>query len=229
LTSDLIGHEVALCAEAKPTVVSMVDVAASGGYQIAFRATRMLASPLSVVGSIGSISALFDMSGWYDHIGLSKDAVEAGPMAGLGRDDRPPTAEEWAAFQASHEAGFNDWLTQVAERRGFTMAEVQARAYGRVFTGEEAVANGLIDGLGNLQDAIAQAAELAGLDADQPVTVVHLPERQGVLEQVLGSEAGPSDPVATFLRWRLYQQLRTDWSITRQLLASDAVLEPVPR
>jgi len=229
LTSDLIGHEVALCAEAKPTVVSMVDVAASGGYQIAFRATRMLANPLSVVGSIGSISALFDMSGWYDRIGVSKDAVEAGPMAGLGRDDRAPTAEEWAAFQVNHEAGFEDWLEQVAERRGFTMAEARERAYGRVFTGEEAVANGLIDGLGNLQDAIAQAAELAGLEAGEPVTVVHLPERQGVVEQLLGSEAGPGDPVAAFLRWRVYEQLRTDWSVTRQLLASEAVLEPVPR
>jgi protease-4 len=229
LTSDLIGHEIALCAAAKPTVVSMVDVAASGGYQISFRATRLLADPLSVVGSIGSISAYFDMSGWYETIGLSKDTVEVGPMAGLGRDDRAPTEDEWAAFTASHYAGFNDWLQQVADRRGFTFAEMEERAYGRVFLGDQALAQGLIDGIGNLEDAVAQAAELAEVEPGTPLTVVHLPERQSTLDQLLGNEAGPSDPVALAVRWRLYNQLRAEWNLTRQLMATDAVLAPVPR
>ncbi|MEZ4386150.1 MAG: S49 family peptidase [Candidatus Krumholzibacteriia bacterium] len=229
LTSDLIGHEVALCADAKPTVVSMVDVAASGGYQISFRATRLLADPLSVVGSIGSISAFFDLSGWYRKIGLSKDGVEAGPMAGLGRDDRAPTAQEWAAFTASHYAGFNDWLQQVADKRGLTFAEMEERAYGRIFHGEEAVRLGLIDGIGNLDQAVRLAAELAEIAPETPLTVVHLPERQSTLDQLLGHESGPADPVALAVRWRLFNQLRSEWALTRQLAATDAVLEPVPR
>lgn len=229
LTSDLIGHEVALCAAAKPTVVSMVDVAASGGYQISFRATRMLADPLSVVGSIGSISAFFDMSGWYEKIGVSKDAVEVGPMAGLGRDDRPPTEDEWRAFESGHYAGFNDWLRQVAEQRGFSFSEAELRAYGRVFTGEEAVANRLIDGLGNLDDAVRLAAELAELDADAHLTVVHLPEPSSLLEDLLGGNGNADAPVTAALRWRLYRQVRAEVALTRQLLATDAVLNPVPR
>ena len=228
LTSDLIGHEVALCAAAKPTVVSMVSVAASGGYQIAFRADRLLANPLCTVGSIGSISAFFDMSGFHDRIGLSTDAVAAGPMAGLGRDDRAPTTAEWEAFASRHEEGFDAWLREVAAKRGFTLDEVKARAYGRVFTGEEAVANGLIDGLGNLDQAIAEAATLADLDPER-VTVVHLPEPAGPLDLIMGGDSGPDDPVTLALRWLTYRQLRAELETTERLLASPPVLAPVPR
>ncbi|MBD3221404.1 hypothetical protein GF314_09185 [bacterium] len=228
LTSDLIGHEVALCAAAKPTVVSMVDVAASGGYQIAFRATEMLAGRQSVVGSIGSIAGFLDMSGFHDRIGLSKDAVEAGPMASLGRDDRAPTPAEWEAFETAHEAGFMAWMREVADRRGFTMAEMEERAFGRVFTGEEAVANGLIDGLGDLETAVARAAELAEIPPDE-VRRVHLPEPAGLLASIMGTGKGPADPVAMALRWRLYRELKAEAALTRQMMTTDAVLAPVPR
>jgi len=229
LTSDLIGHEIDLCAQAKPTVVSMVDVAASGGYQISFRATRLMADPMSIVGSIGSISAFFDMSGFYEKIGVSKDSVEAGPMASLGRDDRAPTAAEWEAFQLSHYAGFNDWLQQVADRRGLTFAQMEERAYGRIFGGREALELNLIDGLGNLQDAVALAAELVeSEDTDQP-QVVHLPEPVGMLDDILGNGPGRGDPVTMALRWRLYTGLRQEARLTQQLLTTEAVLDPVPR
>lgn len=228
MTSDLIGHEIGLCAAAKPTVVSMVDVAASGGYQIAFRATRLLAGPLTVVGSIGSISGLFDMSGWYEKIGYGEDGVEAGPMAGLGRDDRPPTEAEWQAFVAGHETGFADWMRQVAEKRGLSLAEMEELAYGRVFTGEEAVANGLIDGLGHLDDALALAAELAEVPADE-ISVVHLPEPVGLLEEILGDAPGPADPVTLAVKWRLYRQFQAEIALTRRMATTEAVLAPAPR
>ena len=227
LASDLIGHEVALCAAAKPTVVSMVDVAASGGYQISFRATRMLANPLSIVGSIGSISAFFDMSGFYAKIGFDKDAVEVGPLAGLGRDDRAPTEAEWQAFEASHYAGFNAWLHEVAERRGMTFEQAELLAYGRVFTGEEAVANGLIDGIGNLDVAIREAAALAGVAPEAVLNVVHLPERQDLLNSLLGGDGDADAPVTAALRWAAYRQLRTEWNETWRLLAMEAALPRV--
>ncbi len=218
LTSDLIGHEVSLCAAAKPTVVSMVSVGASGGYQIAFRATRMLANPLAVVGSIGSISGLVDASELYRRLGVGRDGVGAGPMAGLGRDDRAPTEAEWEAFTANHEADFAAWLREVAERRGYTREEAEQVAYGRVFTGREAVANRLIDGLGNLQTAIREAASLAQIAPETPLRVVHLPEPQEPLQQLLGG--GPDDdaPVAAALRWALHRQLQREAQTTWQLL-----------
>jgi len=230
LTSDLIGHEVALCAAAKPTVVSMVSVGASGGYQIAFRATRMLANPLAVVGSIGSISGFFDASGLWKRLGVGKDAVQAGPMAGLGRDDRAPTAAEWEAFRTAHERDFAAWLREVAERRGYTWERAEQLAYGRVFTGAEAVDNGLIDGLGNLNDAIREAAALAGIAPETPLQVVHLPRPQQPLQQLLGGGDGDADePAATALRaaatWQLREQLRNELQTTWQLLEATAVTD----
>jgi len=218
LTSDLILHEVSLCAAAKPTVVSMVDVAASGGYIISYRATRMLANPLTVTGSIGSISALFDLSGLYEHLGVSKDGVAIGPMAELGLDTRAPTDAEWQAFETSHVAGYEDWLADVAARRGLSFAAAESLADGRVFTGREAVANGLIDGLGNLQTAIREAASLAGIAPETPLVVVHLPRPTGLLQQLLGGDDQDGAAVAAGLRWELHNLLRSQVQSTRQLL-----------
>lgn len=225
LTSDLILHEVRLCAAAKPTVVSMVDVAASGGYMISYHATKMLANPLSVTGSIGSISALFDAGRLYTKLGVGIDGVSVGPMAELGRDDRPPTAAEWQAFEAAHVAGYEDWLQDVARRRNLPYEVARGLADGRVFTGEEAVANGLIDGLGNLQAAIREAATLAEIAPETPLAVRHLPERSSPLEQLLGG-GGAGVSAATWLRWELYRWLRRDLHDTARLLQAEAVWRP---
>jgi protease-4 len=217
MASDLIGHEVALCAAAKPTVVSMVGVGASGGYQVSFRASHMLANPLARVGSIGSISGIFNARELYDHLGVGKDHVTAGPMASLGRDDRAPTDAEWEAFTSNHEADFRAWLEEVAERRGYTWEEAEQVAYGRVFTGREAVANGLIDGLGNVQDAVRKAAALAEIPPETPLRVVHLPEPRNPVEQVLGGSQDDG-PVASALPWLTYRQLREQARTTLQWL-----------
>jgi len=224
LASDLIGREVERCAAAKPTVVSMVDVAASGGYMISFKATKLMADPLTVVGSIGSISGWFDMSGFHEKIGLSRDTIEVGPQAGLGRDDRAPTEAEWNAFTAAHYADFNDWLHDVAAKRGMTFAQVEDLAYGRVFTGREGVVNGLIDGLGTLDTAVREAASLAGIGPETPLTVVHLPEVTDPISSLLSDEAGLDSPVTKALRWAAYRQLRQEALQTQRLLQSDVVL-----
>jgi protease-4 len=202
----------------------MLDVAASGGYQIAFRATHLMAGPLSVVGSIGSISAFFDLSGFYERIGLGKDGVEVGPLAGLGRTDRAPTAAEWAAFTAAHEADFEAWLRDVADRRGLTFEQAEQLAYGRIFTGDEAVANGLIDGLGDLDDAVREAAALAGVAPEAALQVVHLPRPVGLVDQLLGRGDGPDTPVVDLVRWAAYRQLRRDVDTTVDLLVTETAL-----
>lgn len=222
LTSDLILHEVSLCSAVKPVVVSMVDVAASGGYMISYHATRMLANPLSITGSIGSISAMFDMSGFYERIGLSKDAVMAGPMAELGIDTRAPTQAEWLAFETEHVSSYEHWLQDVAYKRGMTFAAAQNLANGRVFLGFEAVDNGLIDGLGNLQTAVREAASLAGIAPEIALKVVHLPERKSLMEQLLGGDDSHDESVGAWLRWQIYRLLRTEARATAALLRTDA-------
>lgn len=214
LASDLIAHEVELTAAVKPVIVSMVDVAGSGGYMIAYRATKLMADPLSVTGSIGSINGFFDLKGLYDKLGVSKDFVTRGPMARFGGDYREPTPEEWARHVDAHWKGFNVWLEDVARRRGLGIAEARKLAYGRVWTGRQAAANGLIDATGNLHDAVALAAELAKIDLDTRLKIVHYPVRQSLLASLLDGGGGASSDVSSVV-WRA---LRADLAETVRFL-----------
>ncbi|HRX49983.1 MAG TPA: S49 family peptidase [Candidatus Krumholzibacteria bacterium] len=209
LASDLIAHEVDLLAREKPVVVSMVDVAASGGYMISYRATELMALPLTVTGSIGSINAFFDVSGLREKVGLNVDHVTRGPMALLGTDDRPPTEQEWARHEDAHWKGYMTWFDDVADRRGLTRAQMEGLAFGRVWTGRQAAANGLIDRTGGLRDAVARAAELAELKADEDPRVIHLPEHKGLLASLLSDGASGGD-VAAAVRASLVRSLRAD-------------------
>ncbi|MBU1074075.1 S49 family peptidase, partial [bacterium] len=207
LASDLIAHEVGLLAAVKPVVVSMVDVAASGGYYIAYKATRLMADPSTYTGSIGSINGFFNMRGFYDKLGVTKDFVEKGPMAGLGSDYRDPTGAEWERHADAHWKSFNTWLEDVARHRGLTFERAEALAHGRVWTGRQALENGLIDAVGCFDDALALAVGLAGLPAGERPRVVHLPETRSLLESILGDDPGVDSPVAAAARAALYREV----------------------
>ncbi len=222
LASDLMAHEVDLLAAAKPVVISMVDVAASGGYYIAYKGTKLMANPLTVTGSIGSINGMFNLKGLYDKIGVNKDGIAKGPMAELGTDMRDPTPAEWERHTAAHWLSFNEWLADVARERGLAFAAAESLAHGRTWTGTQAVANGLIDAVGNLDDAIALAAELAELDPRKPPTVVHLPQEKGLVASLLGGDADAGDPVAAAVRSALYRSLRAQVRETGAFLRDGA-------
>ena len=207
LASDLISHEVELLAQVKPVVASMVDVAASGGYYIAYKATKLMADPLTITGSIGSINGFFNMKGFYEKIGVSKDFVEKGPMARLGTDYRDPTDAECHRHVDAHWKSLNAWLEDVALKRGMTFERAESLAHGRVWTGRQALANGLIDAVGNYDDALALAAELAEIDPETPLDVVHLPATMGLLESFFSDEPGSGDPVAAAARAALYREV----------------------
>jgi protease-4 len=218
LASDLMSHEVDKLAQVKPVVVSMVDVAASGGYYIAYKGTRIMADPLTVTGSIGSINGFFTMKGFYDKIGFNKDGVAFGPMAELGTDMRDPTDAEWRRHAEAHTINFNQWLQDVADRRGMEFSHSETLAHGRTWTGDQAVANGLIDAVGNLDDAIALAVELAEMDTDKAPKVVHLPEKQGLLQALMGDGPGAGDPVAAAARALFYREVRAQVRETAHFL-----------
>ena len=218
LASDLMAHEVDKLSQVKPVVVSMVDVAASGGYYIAYKGTKLMAGPMTITGSIGSINGFFNMKGFYDKIGFNKDGVTFGPMAELGTDMRDPTDREWQRHTEAHYISFNEWLQDVADRRGMTFDHAETLAHGRTWTGNQAVENGLIDAVGNLDDAIALAMELAEMDPDKVPTVVHLPQKKDLLQTLLGDDAGPSDPVAAAVRALLYREVRTQARETMHFL-----------
>jgi protease-4 len=223
LASDLIAHEVELLAEVKPVVVSMVDVAGSGGYYIAYKATEILADPLTRTGSIGSINGFFNLRGLYDRLGVSKDFVSRGPMARLGTDYRDPTPEEWERHVDAHYKTFDTWMYDVAEERGIPRDRIADLALGRVWTGRQAAGNGLVDRTGDLHAAVRLAAELAGIPPETELAVVHLPERKDLLESLVGGDPGLDDPVAIAVSWQLHRTLHRDLAATLRRLESGAV------
>ncbi len=214
LASDLIGHEVAVVSETKPVVASMVDVAASGGYYISYQASKIVADPMTITGSIGSISMKFNMKGLYDKIGVTQDVVTKGPMALLMSDYRDFTPEERARFEQNHWDGFNQWLEDVAKRRGMTIEEATALSYGRVWSGRQAKENGLVDELGGLDRSIEIAKELAKIPADEKVSVVHYPKKKGLLEILTGDGGG----IAAAATYAAHRFVREDLAGTWRML-----------
>jgi protease-4 len=218
LASDLMAHEVELLAGVKPVVVSMVDVAASGGYYIAYTASKIVADPQTVTGSIGSISGKFNMTGLYDKLGITHDYVTKGPMAMFYSDLRDFTDEERERHQKNHWDGFNMWLRDVAEHRGMTFEEAEVLAHGRVWSGRQAKANGLIDEVGGLDTAIELAKELAEIPADEKVTLVHYPKKDtGLLSSILGGGFSQS------VQWAVYKYIHQDMLGTMRDLSSGPV------
>jgi len=215
LTSDLMGHMVEKVGREKPVVVSMVDVAASGGYSMAYRANWLVADNLTITGSIGSISGKFDMSGLYDKLGLDFSHVSLGPNARFYGTDRGFTDQEFTRFQERHQASFDVWVAGVAEFRHMTVAEVNAVGLGRTWTGRQAVANGLIDEVGGLQEAVAAARRLAEIPQDTPTGLWHLPEKRNLVASLLG---GNTETLTQAGRWLIYRSVREDMRQTRQAL-----------
>lgn len=206
LGSDLMGHEVEITVGVKPVVVSMVNVATSGGYHISYRASKIVADPMTITGSIGSISGKFNMKDFYDKLGITFDHVERGPMATIESDLRDFTPEERARFEENHWNGFNDWLRDVAEHRDMSFEDAEKLAHGRVWTGRQAVANGLVDEIGDLKHAIELAGQLAGIPADEQVTVEHFPKQKGLLESLMSGD----NAAATAAHWIVYRTIRED-------------------
>ena len=187
VASDVIWREAKLTGEEKPMIVSMANVAASGGYWIAMAADTIVAEPTTLTGSIGIYGGKFNMSGLYEKLGFSRDGVSSAPNADFFSANRSFTDEERARFRHMIESGYQAFLERVAEARGMTTDEVHAVAQGRVWSGQMALEHGLVDELGGLERAIALAKEKAGFDASDPFELVVYPEKKSIFEALLTS------------------------------------------
>jgi protease-4 len=217
LASDLICHAVDEVMEKKPVIVSMVDVAASGGYYIAYHATKIVANPMTITGSIGSISGKMNTSGMYNKLGITFDSVTKGPNALMFSDHSDFTRQQRERFVDDHWRGFNRWLADVAEYRGMTFEEAEKLAHGRVWTGRQAKENGLIDELGGLDRAIELAKEEAGIDIAEEVTLVHYPKKKSFLASIMGGDS----PLSAAFRWAVYQFIHEDLEETYRYLMTN--------
>jgi protease-4 len=204
--ADVIRREVQLAREKKPVVVSMGDYAASGGYYVSIGSDAVVAQPGTITGSIGVFSGKFSLRGLYHKLGITKESVSRGRYAEIFTEYRPWSEEERARIRAQNEAFYEDFVRKVAEGRGKSRDEIDAVAQGRVWTGEEALARGLVDRLGGIDAAIALARERAKL-GDQDVALVVLPERKGFFEtlwerqQEEGMEASLPADLRLALAW----------------------------
>ncbi|WNL46797.1 signal peptide peptidase SppA [Dyella sp. BiH032] len=166
-----------------PVVVSMGDVAASGGYWISMNADRIYAEPNTITGSIGIFGMYFTVPGTLDKLGVKSDGVGTGPLAGAFNITRPLDPKVSTLIQAIIEKGYRDFVGNVAKARGKPYDAIDTIAQGRVWTGQQALERGLIDQLGGLREAIADAAERAKLGKNPAVRYVEAP--MGAFEQYL--------------------------------------------
>jgi protease-4 len=153
----------------KTVVVSMGDVAASGGYWIAMGGEEVWSSPATITGSIGVFGFLPTFGATLANLGVYTDGVGTTELAGTMRIDRPLDPQLAILLQSSVEGTYRDFLQLVADARGMSISEVDAVARGRVWSGSKAAELGLVDRLGTLQDAVDSAARIAGLGSDYGV------------------------------------------------------------
>lgn len=160
-TSEQIWKQVYELKKKKPVVVSMGSVAASGGYYIASGASKIIAEPNTLTGSIGIFGMFPNTAGLFNKLALTTDIVKTNRYADFGDPARPMTDDEKALIQGYIERGYDTFLTRCAEGRGVSKADIDSIGQGRVWTGEQALKIGLVDELGGIERAVELAGELA--------------------------------------------------------------------
>jgi protease IV len=185
--SEIIWREVKLARETKPFIVSMGDLAASGGYYIACEADTILAHPSTLTGSIGVFGLIPNTQGMLKKLGVTTDRVKTNKMADMPSLDRAFTSEEKELMQAYIERFYDVFLKRCADGRDTTKEQIAMVGEGRVWSGENAINNKLIDKLGGINDAVKIAANMANIETYR---IVELPEMLSPIEQMMKNFGG---------------------------------------
>ena len=188
LASDIIWHAVEAANQKKPVVVSMSDVAASGGYYISASAAKIIAQPSTITGSIGVVAGKPVMRGFYDWLGITNEYVLRGKTAGMFRETEKFSDEERVKFEEWIKTTYyQDFVPKVAKGRNKDAQYIDSVGQGRVWTGGQAKERGLVDEFGGLDKAIEIAKQLAKIPADKGVERVILPYPTTFLQQLLST------------------------------------------
>ena len=188
LASETILREMDLAKKVKPVVVSMGDVAASGGYYIACKADTIVANPTTITGSIGVFGVLMNLEKMMTNkLGITTDRVKTNQFADLASPTRALSESERAIIQNQVELIYDKFISNVSEGRNMSKEEVDAIGQGRVWTGKDAIELGLVDVLGGMEDAIAIAADMANLDSYR---ITKLPIEKNPIEKILEDLGG---------------------------------------
>ncbi len=194
VASETMQRELVLLAANRPVVVSMGNVAASGGYWISTAATRIFAQPNTITGSIGVFGLMPNLQRLANNHGITFDTVKTGKYADLFSLSRPRNSAELAVIQRSVDVVYDAFIERVATARKLSQDSVRVIAEGRVWSGEDALRIGLVDSIGGLDDAIKSAASLASLTGDY--TIVEYPKHKGAAELLTEMFERNAPPVA---------------------------------
>jgi len=222
VASDLIWRETVRTT--KPVIASMSDVAGSGGYYIAMGADKIFAEPGTITGSIGVVGGKVVLKGLFEKIGVNTEVISRGQMSGSFSATQPFTPEERKALTNLMREIYHQFVSKAAQGRKMEVKKLEELAQGRIYTGRMAKANGLVDELGTLQDAVAAAKQAAGLKPGDEVDIQILPKPKTLFEQLFGEPSLATDAQSAVPE--LFLPLRRAKSLRR--LFQDRVLLWMP-
>jgi protease-4 len=211
LASDLIWRATRAAGATKPVIVSMSDVAASGGYYVAAGASRILAEPGTITGSIGVVLAKPNIKGFLNMLGITTTELRRGELSAMMSLTETFSAAELRRVNATMDYVYDQFIDRVAAGRSLDKDEVNALGRGRVWTGAQASENGLVDELGGLFAAINAAKTAIGVAADEKVELVFYPRRRNLFQrigQLFGTQLFGSAP----LWWQHLRGVTAAWN-----------------
>jgi protease-4 len=210
LAADLIWQAAHTAREKKPVIVSMSDVAASGGYYVAAPATRVVADPATITGSIGVVLAKPNVRGLLAKLGINTVELQRGDMASMLSMTESFSPAQLARLNATMEAIYDLFLDRVASGRALEKAQVNEVGRGRVWTGAQAQERGLVDELGGFFSAINAAKKAAGIPVEERVALTFYPQQKSLLRRLakaLGAQLiGAAPPW-----WREIERATAAW------------------
>ena len=195
VASDEILREVKELSRRKPVVISMSDVAASGGYYIAMSGDPIVAYPGTLTGSIGVVYGKPDLSGMHEKLGINVEILKRGRYADVDSTSQPLTPEGRAKLREGIDAIYKGFVERVAAGRKRPYEEIEKLAQGRVWLGSQAKANGLVDELGGLNQSLALLKKKAGIAEGDSVRIILYPEPKNFLEELFGSREPDMDAI----------------------------------
>lgn len=215
-----VARAVARLRAEKPVVVSVADVAASGGYMMSAPADRIVCPGSGITGSIGSITGKFNVRGLYEKLGVTFDDVSFAPNAFLFSDLHDWTDVQWEKITDAHWGMYHDWIEDIARSRGLAPDDVHEAARGQVWTGRQARDRRLVDDLGGFREAVAEVRRQVDLAENAPVTFEHFPREETLMDVVLSGDVS---------RFAVNDVLRAAWSAVRAAGAGPRSLAWEPR
>jgi protease-4 len=208
IASDDILHEAKLLSQKKPTVISMSDLAASGGYFIAMTGDPVVAYRNTETGSIGVFFGKVNLRGLYDKLGVRKELMKRGRFADIDTEYAPLNDEQRAKLRTEIEVFYRGFVQRVADGRKRKYDDVEPLAQGRVWTGAQARENGLVDEIGGIDRAIELVKQKANISATEKITLVPYPARRNLLQVLMDRDTDLTSIESRIVDSRIESRIR---------------------